>query len=174
MNKPRLVFILALVLVFAAGAAAGIFAERFWLAKKPGIRPPGRPPAPSHERWAQELGLSEEQKASIQEIFKSNDGPMKELRGDYYKRLGEIRDKLRKEIDAVLTPEQRQKQEEMIKRAREEHRRSAERGDPSSRSRPKNTPQGNPNKERTDEEKSDPRSGDHRDRRGSHPGLFPG
>jgi len=173
MNKSRLFFVLALVFVFIAGVAAGVFAERLWFAKKPGGRPSGRPPVPSHERWAKELGLSDEQQAKIQDIFKTNDGRMKELRSDYYKHLGEIRDQLRKEIDAVLTPEQRKKQEEMIQRAREAHRRETEGRNPPPRPRSKNNPQGNTMKERTDEEKSDPRSGDYRDRRGSHPGIFP-
>ncbi|MBM3310462.1 MAG: hypothetical protein FJY80_03030 [Candidatus Aminicenantes bacterium] len=174
MNKPRLFFILALVFVFAAGVAAGVFAERLWFAKKPDARPSGRPPVPSHDRWAKELELSSEQQAKIQDIFKANDGRMKNLRTDYYKHLGEIRDELRKEIDAVLTPEQRQKQEAMIQKAREGHRRSMdERRTPPSRPRTKDTPQGNTPKERTDEEKSHPRSGDYRDRRGSHPGLHP-
>jgi Spy/CpxP family protein refolding chaperone len=173
MNKPRLFFILALVFVFAAGVAAGVFVERLWFAKKPDGRPSGRPPVPSHDRWAKDLGLSAEQQAKIQDIFKANDGRMRNLRSDYYKHLGEIRDELRKEIDAVLTPEQRQKQEAMVQKAREEHRRSMDRRSPPSRPRTKDNPPAKSNKERTDEEKSNPWSGDHRDRRGSHPGLHP-
>jgi Spy/CpxP family protein refolding chaperone len=180
MNKPRLFFVLALVFVFAAGVVAGVFAERLWFAKKPAFRGPSRGGVPTHDRWSQELGLTDEQKAKIQEIFKKNEERMKDLRAEYNKfrsefdkRVGVVREELRKEIDAVLTPEQRKKQEAMIQRAREEHRRDMERRNPPPRPRSKNIPQGNPTKERTDEQKSDPRSGDYRDRRGSHPGLHP-
>jgi Spy/CpxP family protein refolding chaperone len=180
MNKPRLFFILALVFVFAAGVVAGVFAERLLFAKKPGIRPGGRGPVPSHDRWAKELGLTEEQKAKIQEIFKKNEERMKDLRAEYEKfrsefdkRVAVVREELQKEIDAVLTPEQRKKQEEMIQRARDARRREMERRNPPPRPRSKNNPQGNPMKERTDEEKSNPWGGDNHNYRGSHPGLHP-
>jgi Spy/CpxP family protein refolding chaperone len=173
MSKSRLCFIFSLILVFAAGVVAGVFAERRWFAKETGGRPSGRGPVPSHDRWAKELGLTAEQKSKIQDIFKKNDERMKELRTDYFKHLSEIRDQLRKEIDEVLTPEQRKKQAEMIQRARDQHRKEMDRRPPSPGPRPQNNPQEKPSKERPNEKENDPRSGDYRDRRGSHPGLFP-
>src|SRR5512137_1052822 len=126
MKKSRLFIVLSLALVFVAGAVAGVFADRLWFSKRPGARPGGRGFAPTHERWAKDLGLTDDQQARIKEIFKKNDERMKPLRAEYDKirkefdvRVGGVREELRKEIDAVLTPEQRQKQAEMIKQARE-------------------------------------------------------
>jgi Spy/CpxP family protein refolding chaperone len=172
MKKSRLWIVLSLILVFTAGLAAGVFAERLWFGKHPGGRPSGRDHVPSHDRWAKDLGLTEDQQAKIQEIFKKNEARMDELRVDYFKHLGVIRDELRKEIDPILTPEQRQKQDEMIKQARERYRREMDRR-PSSKPRSQNNPQGKPPKERSDEKENHSWSGDYRDRRGSHPGLFP-
>jgi len=169
MTKSRLWIVLSLVLVFAAGAAAGIFAERYWFGRRPPMRSSNRGPAPTHDRWAKDLGLTEEQKAKIQEIFKKNEAPMNELRTDFYKHLGDIRSAMTKEIDAVLTPEQKAKQDAMIQKYREARKKEAERRPQSSGDRP----QGNSTKERINEKETRYRSGDPGDRRGSHPGLFP-
>jgi len=172
MMKSRLWIVVSLVLVFAAGAAAGIFAERSWFSHRPSMRPSGHGPAPSpaptHDRWSKELGLTEVQKAQIQEIFKKNDVRMNELRTDFYKRLEEIRSEMRKEMEAVLTPEQKAKQDAMIQKYREARKKDAERRPPS----PGPRPQGKSTKERTNEKETRDRSGDSSDHRGSHPGLF--
>jgi Spy/CpxP family protein refolding chaperone len=169
MTKSRLWIVLSLVLVFAAGVAAGIFAERSWLGRHPSPPAGGRGHAPSHDSWAKELGLTEEQKALIQDVFKKNDERIKGLRTDFYKHLGEIRGELKKEIDAILTPEQRAKQEAMMQKYLEERRKDNARRDPG----PKPRPEGNTTNERNYEEENHPRSGDPGDHRGSHPGLFP-
>jgi Spy/CpxP family protein refolding chaperone len=135
MMKSRLWIVVSLVLVFAAGAAAGIFAERNWFPHRPSMRPSGRGPAqgsaPTHDRWSKELGLTEDQKARMQEIFKKNDGRMNVLQADFFKQLGEIRAEMRKEMDAVLTPEQKAKQDAMIQKYREARKKEAERRPPS-------------------------------------------
>jgi len=126
-KKSKLWIILSLILIFAAGVGGGIFAERWWLAKKPEARR-GINAAryPSHDRWAKELGLTAEQQEKIREIFKKNDVRIKGLRTDYFKHVGEMRDELKKEIDAVLTPAQKQKMEAMIQKFSEERRRDNE------------------------------------------------
>ncbi|MCJ7564029.1 MAG: hypothetical protein MUP52_05505 [Candidatus Aminicenantes bacterium] len=127
MKKSKLWIILSLILIFAAGIGGGIFAEHWWLAKKPEARRSIMAARyPSHDRWAKELGLTAEQQEKIREIFKKNDVRIKGLRTDYFKRVGEMRDELKKEIDAVLTPAQKQKMEAMIQKFSEEHRRESE------------------------------------------------
>jgi len=133
MNKSRLWIILSLILLFAAGMVAGIFADKWFLSKKADARrnPGSRPP--TLEFWTKELGLTVEQQAKIREIFKQNeerlqaDDQLKSLRGGLDKRYVEIRAQLKAEIDAVLTPEQKQKLEAMIQKHNEERRMENER-----------------------------------------------
>lgn len=179
MNRSRLWFVLAVILIFAAGIAVGIFAERGFLAKRPAFRrPPGQTGGnvPTMGRWFRDLGLTAEQQAKINEIFKANDERMrnddkiKELRAESNKRFAEIRDQLKHEIDAVLTAEQKKKLEAMIQRNLEERRKDSERGNR------RNDPRSNPipKKESFDEkEEMDRRPGGPGGSRGSHPGLFP-
>jgi Spy/CpxP family protein refolding chaperone len=172
MSKSKIWITIALVLVFATGVAVGVFAEKWWFTKRPGMRGGGPNPAnyPSMARWANELGLTAEQQAKIQDIFKANEERIKGLRTDFYKNLGDIRDQMRKEIDAVLTPEQKQKMEAMIQKQMEQHRKEMER-----RPKPPRNPNSKPNikKESPNEKEVDRRTGDSGSLRWSHPGLQP-
>jgi len=133
MNKSRMWIILSLVLLFAAGMVAGIFADKWFFGKKADARrgPANRPP--TLEIWTKELGLTVDQQAKIRDIFKhnearlQNDERLKSLRSDLDKRYGEIRAQLKAEIDAVLTPVQKQKFEAMIQKHDEERRKDNER-----------------------------------------------
>ena len=133
MNKSRLWIVLSLVLLFAAGMVAGIFADKWFLSKRAEARRGQTNRPPTLEFWSKELGLTVEQQAKIREIFKhneerlQNDERLKGLRGDLDKRYGEIRAQLKAEIDAVLTPEQKQKLEAMIQKHNEERRKDNER-----------------------------------------------
>jgi Spy/CpxP family protein refolding chaperone len=133
MNKSRLWIILSLLLLFAAGMVAGIFADKWFLGKKADARRGQANRPPTLEFWTKELGLSVEQQARIREIFKhneerlQNDERLKSLRADLDKRYGEIRAQLKAEIDAVLTPVQKQKLEAMIKKHDDERRKENER-----------------------------------------------
>jgi Spy/CpxP family protein refolding chaperone len=169
-KKSKLWIILSLILIFAAGVGGGIFAERWWLAKKPEARR-GINAAryPSHDRWAKELGLTAEQQEKIREIFKKNDERIKGLRTDYFKHVGEMRDELKKEIDAVLTPAQKQKMEAMIQKFSEERRRDNEKREKQNESQRNR----NLKKESNNEKKGDRRSGDPGGSLWSHPGLYP-
>lgn len=170
MKKSKLWIILSLILIFAAGVGGGIFAERWWLAKKPEARR-GINVAryPLHDQWVKELGLTAEQQEKIREIFKKNDVRIKGLRTDYFKRVGEMRDELKKEIDAVLTPAQKQKMEAMIKKFSEERRRDNEKREKQNESQRNR----NLKKESDNEKKGDRRSGDPGGSLWSHPGLYP-
>ena len=125
----------ALALVFLAGAAAGIFFDRLVLSPRRDHR---RPPShfPSMEMMSRELGLSAEQQARIKEIFERNEERFRALRGDIRKHLDDIREQLKREIDAVLTPEQINKLQEMIARHKDSARRDYERHRPRGQGRP--------------------------------------
>jgi Spy/CpxP family protein refolding chaperone len=177
MKQSRLWVVISLVLVFAAGAAAGIFAQRCLFNPKPVQRvQSNRGPSPAE--WEKTLGLSEEQKTQIHEIFKKSDVRIEELRSDFYKseyykeyskRVGEIRAQLRKDINAVLTPEQKAKQDEMEKKFREARKKEADRRSAESSPRPKDSP----SKENVNEKEIRDRSGDPGRRGRDYPGFFP-
>lgn len=176
MKKSKLWIVLSLLLVFAAGVVGGVFCERLWISKKPEARRPGNVARyPSHDRWARDLGLTTEQQEKIQEIFKKNeeriknDERIKTLRGDLDKHFGEIREQLKKEIDAVLTPEQKKKMEAMIQKYSEERRRAGEKREKQNESRRNR----NIEKESSNEKEGDHRSSDSGGYRRSHPGVWP-
>lgn len=170
MKKSTPWIILTLILVFAAGVVGGVLGERWWFAKRPQMRRlVNTERYPSHDRWAKALGLTAEQQEKIREIFKKTDGRIKELRSDQFKHIGEMRDEMKKEIDAVLTPEQRAKNEAMIQKAREERRKENEKRDKQNESQRNRKPK----KENVIEKESSHRSGDPGGPRGSHPGLHP-
>ncbi len=125
---PRFKFwlIISFVAVFLAGGILGFFAERLLVHR--GF-PPRRegPSFPSFDKWAQDLNLTEDQRTKIREVFKQSDEKMRQLRTRYHSDLGAIQAEVRKEIDAILTPEQRAKlqamiQEHLAKRKKERDR----------------------------------------------------
>ena len=165
MNKSKWWIALALVLVFAAGVTLGVFGGRWLLARR---TPDRRSDAPSQERWAKELGLTADQQAKIRDIFKQNDDRIKDLRSDYYKHIGEMRDAIRKDIDDVLTPEQRQKMEAMIQKMEQRRKENSPRD-----KRGESPINENPTKEKQGEKETDHRSGGPGGSRGSWPGTWP-
>jgi len=116
--KVKFWIIFSLVAVFIIGGAAGYFGERYLVHKRHEMRPEGRdrrgPHFPTVEILAKELSLSQVQQDQIREIFKRNEDRLKAFGEEFHKRLGEMRSQLKNEIDAVLTPEQKQKLEAMI------------------------------------------------------------
>ena len=124
-NKYRLWIILSLLVAFAAGVLGGIFAERLFIHPRQyhrTVRGPAHPP--DLEEMARTLGLSPDQKESIRQIFEKNDGKFRELYTEMHNRLSSLRTEIKDQIDAVLTPEQKQKMEAII--AEHEKRRKAE------------------------------------------------
>jgi len=115
-NKPKFWIVISFLIVFAAGLAAGIFCEKYLISKKIGRERRTSSHFPSLERMAQELGLSQEQKGQIREIFKNNEEKLKSLRSRMHEDLSAIRAQLKTEIEGVLSPEQKQKFEEMIEK----------------------------------------------------------
>ncbi len=122
-NKFKLWIVLSLVLAFAAGVVAGFYAERYGFQKKMRDRGPRPGHFPSIERMAEDLDLTAEQQSLIKDIFQKNEERFKELNGDIRQRLQAIRERLKTEIDSVLTPEQKKKMEDMIEQYRSRGRR---------------------------------------------------
>jgi Spy/CpxP family protein refolding chaperone len=112
-NKYIFWIIFSLIVAFAAGLIGGVFGERYYLQKR---HDRGRPHPPSLEQMAKDLGLSADQQEQIKKIFERNETKFKELRADMHDRLRSIRAELKKEIDSILTAEQRQKIETMIEK----------------------------------------------------------
>jgi len=163
MKKTSWGVLLSLVLAFAAGAAAGIFADRFLLSPR-GHRHDG----PSPGQWEKDLGLTEGQKARIHAIFEKNDGRVDGLRADFYKHVEEIRSEIRKEIDAVLTPEQKAKQDALMDKIRKSRNKDAGPRPAGTDSRP----EGGASKENRDEKEASGGSGDSGRGRGPDHRLF--
>ena len=109
---------LVLLLAFAAGAATGVVVERRVLhhprremgrpfAGRPGELRAGR--AAMRERLAKELGLDAAQSAKIDSIFDRHRPALDSVRETMESRLSSVVEQTRREIDSVLTPEQRAK-----------------------------------------------------------------
>lgn len=125
-TKYKILIALTLLVVFGLGVAAGLIGERYVVHRKD-RHAAVRPHLPSPEDWAKELGLTQEQKDKIREIFKQNEERMKAYRADNRVRLGELRKRLWDETNAVLTPEQKRKNDEMIRRFEELRKKEMER-----------------------------------------------
>lgn len=118
MGKYKFWIVLSVLVAFTAGLLGGIWSERYFFQKKRHARidraQRDSVHFPSLERMAQELELSTEQQEKIKKIFERNDIKLKELRSDMHGRLTKIRAELKRELDGVLTAEQKEKFEKMI------------------------------------------------------------
>lgn len=126
-TKYKIIAALLVLVVFGLGVAAGVLGERYFVHKNRHATA-GRPHAPSPEDWAKALGLTEDQKVQMREIFKRNEERMKAYRTESRARLDELRKMLWGETNAVLTPEQKAKNDEMIRRFEERRKQDAARG----------------------------------------------
>ena len=126
-TKYKILVALTLLAVFGLGIAAGVLGERYVVHKMDRRPTAARQHPPSHESWAKELGLTQEQQDRIREIFKQNEERMKAYRTESRARLSELRKQLWEETNAVLTPEQRIKNDEMIRRFEERRKKESER-----------------------------------------------
>lgn len=116
--KVKFWIVFSLIAVFIIGGTAGYFGERYLVHKRhepgPGDRDRRGSHFPTVEILAKELSLSQAQQDQIREIFKRNEDRLEAFGEEFHKRLGEMRSQIKDEIDAVLTPEQKQKLEAMI------------------------------------------------------------
>jgi Spy/CpxP family protein refolding chaperone len=129
-TKYKILVALTLLVVFGLGVAAGYLGEKYLGHKKDKRVAASRQHAPSPEDWFNELGLSQEQRDQIHQIFARNEERMKAYRSESRARLDELRKMLRDEINAVLTPEQKKKNDEMIRRFEERRKQESGRSGP--------------------------------------------
>jgi len=141
-NKFKFWIILSLIIVFAAGVAAGIFSEKYLISKRPERTGRSATHFPSLEMMAQELSLSPQQKEQIREVFKNNEERLKGLRSNMREQLSTIRSQLKTEIENILTPEQRQKFEAMIEKYIGQRKRELEEREKHSRHKEKEDKKG--------------------------------
>jgi hypothetical protein len=136
-NKYRLWLVMTLLVAFAAGLLGGIFSERYFFhpRKHDRTRRDSQRP-PDLDQMARELGLSSSQKESIRQIFESNDGKFKELYTEMHQRLSAIRTEIKNQIDAVLTPEQKEKLDSIIAQHRDKNKKEPEKKKRNSESEP--------------------------------------
>jgi len=129
-TKYKVLVALTLLAVFGLGVAAGYLGEKYIVHKKDRRGSSSRPHPPSPEDWFNSLGLTQEQRDQIHQVFARNEERMKVYRSESRARLGELRKMLWDETNAILTPEQKKKNDEMIRRF--EERRKQESGRPGS------------------------------------------
>src|SRR5205807_8847089 len=107
------------LLVFLAGGATGVFvsaatAHRFLLgAHRHGYAAQAMK---NHLRW--QLRLTDEQMAKISPIIEKTGAQLEEIRGDTGKRVRETIAQAHSEIAPILTPEQRERLQQMEQRHR--------------------------------------------------------
>lgn len=121
-----------LLLVFAAGSAAGVAADRLNLL--PGTARAGETTAERDEdddrdrrqttieRFADDLGLTADQRARIEEILEEFRGDVKSLRSEFRPRWHALLDTTRTRIEAVLSDEQVVQYRALLERKRDERR----------------------------------------------------
>ncbi len=121
LKKYKLWVALTIVAVFGLGVAAGIFGGRSLMHGQD--RRPAQPRTPFVllDPVVKALGLTADEQASLRDIFKRSDERMKTLDAEIHTRLREMRAELKSEVDAILTPEQRAKLEDMIQKERAKH-----------------------------------------------------
>lgn len=121
-----------LLLVFAAGSAAGVAADRLNLL--PGTARAEVATAERDEdddrdrrqttieRFADDLGLTADQRARIEEILEEFRGDVKSLRSEFRPRWHALLDTTRTRIEAVLSDEQVVQYRALLERKRDERR----------------------------------------------------
>jgi Spy/CpxP family protein refolding chaperone len=113
-----------LLLVALAGGLAGIALDRLLLLPGPHggssfYHGPGRHPPRDREfrrRFAREVGLSAEQQAKVDSIMDQQGRELRTIRRQVQPQLDSIIGRTRRELDSILTPEQRGKAAEIRRR----------------------------------------------------------
>ena len=141
MTSSSLRAVLVLILTFAAGAAAGVAADRLWLDPGDGLASSTETPADSTlregdsedddgrgdrprttiERFADELGLTQEQRGRIEEILSRHREEMHEMWSEIRPRFRRMVDSARADIEAVLSQEQVEQYRRLLRREHEEY-----------------------------------------------------
>jgi Spy/CpxP family protein refolding chaperone len=127
-NNYKFWIILSLIVVFSAGVAGGILFENYFLDKRPKKREERRSPVrfPTMEMMADELGLTTDQQEKIRDVFRNNEERLKQYRSQIHQQYSSLRTQLKKEIEDILTEEQKTKFQAMIDKYLSERKRQME------------------------------------------------
>jgi Spy/CpxP family protein refolding chaperone len=127
-NGNKFWIVLSFLIVFAAGAIAGILFENNYLDKKPRRDTQRRSSVrfPTLDMMAEELGLTAEQQEQLRAIFKNNEERLKAYRSEIHEHYKVLRSQLKQEMDSVFTAEQKAKFEAMIEKYLSERKKEAE------------------------------------------------
>lgn len=135
-DRSSVIVGLLLATTFGAGLAAGVAADRMWLRPEVGAAasesergaehgPSGREEGGEGKkestvikRFSEELGLTASQEARIDTILRHFRHRMKELRREVKPRYEAVVDSARSQIDDVLTEEQADRYQELLRRER--------------------------------------------------------
>jgi Spy/CpxP family protein refolding chaperone len=126
-TKYKILVALTLLVVFGLGVTAGVLGQRYAAHRAARRAAAARPHPPTPASWAKELGLTQEQQDRMREIFKKSEERMKAFRTESRAKLDELRKQLWGETNAILTPEQRTKNDEMIRRFEDWRKKESER-----------------------------------------------
>lgn len=129
MNRSTKGATAGLVLVFAAGAAAGVALDRTWLSPEPDAGPEttrakSEEEKPGHERtvierFSEELELTRDQRARIDTILARYRDRMHEMWSEVRPRYRSLVDSARARIVDVLTDRQAERYRELLRREAE-------------------------------------------------------
>jgi len=106
--------LLLLLLVFCTGFAGGVVATRTVVRHfvRRAVKDPNFMRAVVEKRLALRLRLNSEQRSQLHDVLLQTQGELKTLRVEFQPRFLTIIDHAQSEIDAVLTPEQRERFDE--------------------------------------------------------------
>lgn len=127
-NNYKFWIVISLIVVFSAGVAGGILFDNYFLDKRPKKREERRSSVrfPTMETMAEELSLTKDQEEKIREIFRNNEERLKQYRSQIHQEYSSLRAQLKKEIEDVLTEEQKAKFQAMIDKYLSQRRRQME------------------------------------------------
>jgi Spy/CpxP family protein refolding chaperone len=135
-KNARLIGTALLIITFIAGGLAGAAVVRVLSAESnatPGMRERGAPSMKGGPRrllldpeFANELGLTAEQRTQIKEILDRRDVEAKKLWDGFEPHLKQFGQQVHSEIEKILTPEQQQKLNAALEQRRGEHKKRRE------------------------------------------------
>ena len=119
-TRGRLMAALVLFLVAVTGGLTAVALDRSVLRHRPHGMPPF-PPPPQHERefrdrMSREIGLSPDQRRRVDSLMDEQISEIRDIRAEVQPRLDSVVSQTRREIEAILTPEQREKARAMARR----------------------------------------------------------
>ena len=111
------------ILVFVLGIAIGALGTRYWGERVFGARSDHRDHAKIVEDLTREVGLTPDQRKQLETIIEETRAKFQALNDQQRPLFDQTREEARNRVRAILTPEQRPKYEEFVRRLDEERKR---------------------------------------------------